>query len=249
MVRILLLHITLSMVLLAAGCGNEPAAAYASRPASNTGMGTHILFEPAVSVDVIYPDGGETLTCKEVIRWNAAHSDPFPFMTASLRIDMYYSGDGGATWAPIALDGDNDGTHLWDVRRIPAGSDYIMRITARDTNGVQGADVSNGKFGITSRIFITDKKGKKWDITHAIEVYGIEPENRYQGIGQFAFRPINDPQILYSGMEGYPNESESIEVVGTYLPNGEARAYPLPMMYYNEVVNDVVGDMPFAAVC
>ena len=121
-------------------------------------------------------------------------------------------------------------------------------MTATDTNGVQGAGVSDNTFGITSKVFITDKKGKKWDITHAIEVYGMEPEGWHQGIGQYAIRPINDPQILRPGEEGYPTGGESFEVVGAYLPNGETRAYPLPKIYYHEVVNDEAGDMPFAAV-
>jgi hypothetical protein len=248
MVRTLLFHITLSMILLAAGCSNEPESVFPSGPSSIAGSGAYSLSEPMITVDVVYPESGETLTYKEVVRWNATHSDSSPFMTASLRIDLHYSGDGGATWVAIALDGDNDGTHLWDVRGIPEGSGYLMRVTATDTNGVEGTDVSDSTFGITSRVFITDKKGKKWDITHAIEVYGMEPEGWHQGIGQYAIRPINDPQILYSGMVGYPADSESFEVVGAYLPNGEARAYPLPMIYYNEVVNDEAGDVPFAAV-
>ncbi len=95
-------------------------------------------------------------------------------------------------------------------------------------------------------IFITDNDGVDWDITHAVFEYGMEARNWRFGLGGFAFSPINNPQIVKPGEPGFPDASESFEVIGTVI-NGQARAYAVSDVAGHEVVNDTIGGVHLAA--
>jgi hypothetical protein len=238
-------HLSLLLItLLCAGCGREEPAHHPLDPDDSRNSAQ---FEPVINVEVTRPSGGEQFSYRELVTWSAVHSDPDPFLTAALKIDLYYTFDGGSTWTSISSNEHNDGTFLWDVREAPANDHVLLRVTATDTNGVQGSGISKA-FSITDRILITDKKGKRWDITHAVETYGMEPEGWQQGIGQYAILPINDPVFLGPGEEGYPSDDDSFLVIGAELSGTNTRAYPIPTIYLHEVVNDRAGGIPIAAV-
>jgi hypothetical protein len=92
-----------------------------------------------------------------------------------------------------------------------------------------------------SGIFITDRTGKQWDVTHARDKYGLQPENFQFGLGQNAIKPILLPKMLSPGDEGYPNENSTMLVMGINL-NNNIRAYPISIMSQYEVADEVFGD-------
>lgn len=91
------------------------------------------------------------------------------------------------------------------------------------------------------KIFIVDRTGKKWDITHAVEEYGFEPEKFQYGLGPNAIKPILKPQMICPGEAGYPEDNDPQTVVGAAL-EGEVRAYPLTVMASHEIADEKFGD-------
>jgi hypothetical protein len=100
---------------------------------------------------------------------------------------------------------------------------------------------------VEERILLTDRTGKQWDITHAVKVYGMQPENFQFGLGPNAIRPINDPAMVSAGQPGYPDDGAAIDVIGTSI-NGDARAYPVQALAGHEVANDAAGGVPIAVI-
>ena len=91
------------------------------------------------------------------------------------------------------------------------------------------------------KVFIIDVTGKSWEVTHAKEMYGMEPHLFQYGLGPYAIRPILDPSILSPGDPGYPKDNDSFLVIGTEIKS-DARAYPLEVMSYIEVVDEKIGN-------
>ena len=54
------------------------------------------------------------------------------------------------------------------------------------------------------QVFITDRTGKLWDVTHA-QKYGLDPSGYEYGLGPYAIRPLNNPLMLTPGDAGYPS--------------------------------------------
>ena len=96
------------------------------------------------------------------------------------------------------------------------------------------------------KIFITDRKGVKWDITHAVNKYGFEPAKFQFGLGENAIRPILNPQFLSPGDQNYPNSNSQTIIIGFKL-NNDVRAYPLSVLDLFEVADDRF-DSTFVAV-
>ncbi|GAB4372943.1 MAG: hypothetical protein Kow0042_16530 [Calditrichia bacterium] len=91
------------------------------------------------------------------------------------------------------------------------------------------------------KIFLIDRTGKQWDITHAVRTYKMDP-NRFQyGLGPFAIRPILQPEFLNPGDPGYPDEDATFLVIGANL-NGVVRAYPISVLNNHEIADDQFGD-------
>ncbi len=90
-------------------------------------------------------------------------------------------------------------------------------------------------------IFITDRTGKRWDITHAVKEYGFEPDGFQFGLGPNAIRPIIGASMICPGEDGYPADNAVTRIMGTSL-NGETRAYPLDVMSYHEVAIERFGE-------
>ncbi len=97
------------------------------------------------------------------------------------------------------------------------------------------------------KIYITDQTGKRWDVTHAVSEYGFDAENFQYGLGPYAIRPINDPEMISPGEPGYPDKNSAETVIGLNI-NGDARAYPIRTMKSHEVANDRVGGKHVAVV-
>ena len=97
------------------------------------------------------------------------------------------------------------------------------------------------------KIFIMDLTGKQWDITHAVNTYGMVQANWGHGLGQYAITPINDPVMLPPGDRGYPADDFFDIVLGVSI-SGDARAYSIIHLTSHEVVNDFVGGSYVAPV-
>jgi hypothetical protein len=199
----------------------------------------------APEVVLLHPNGSETLTDEVTITWNAV--DPDTGETELLAVDLDYSADNGSTWAVIDTDRMNGGAYLWDISGLPDGGDYLVRVTVTDSTGLSDSDRSDARFAIENEIFLTDLTGKRWDITHAVKVYGMRPENFRYGLGPNAIRPITDPEMISPGEPGYPDDTATLDIIGTNIA-GDARAYPVHPLGGHEVVDDVVGGEPVAVI-
>lgn len=97
------------------------------------------------------------------------------------------------------------------------------------------------------KIFITDRTGKKWDVTHAVLNYGFKISNFQYGLGPNAITPINNPDMISPGEPGYPGNNSTEPVIGLSI-EGDDRAYPIRTLSRHEVVNDRVGGKDVAVV-
>lgn len=95
------------------------------------------------------------------------------------------------------------------------------------------------------KIYIVDITNKKWDITHAVEVYNFKAEYFNHGIGPYAITPINNPDMISPGETGYPGSNETMQIIGTTLYNS-TRAYPLNVLTRHEIVNEKFVNNPIA---
>jgi parallel beta-helix repeat protein len=96
------------------------------------------------SIHVTSPNGGEVLKSETTqISWEASDLDG-----DSLTYNLLVSGDGGATWDPVATDLKQT-THNLIVTGFSGGNKYLVKVVASD--GVNTAeDVSDGFFTIAS---------------------------------------------------------------------------------------------------
>ena len=95
------------------------------------------------------------------------------------------------------------------------------------------------------KIYIVDRTNKKWDVTHAVNVYNFNAGSFQFGLGPFAIQPINNPDMISPGESGYPSNSSTSQVIGTFLYN-HTRAYPLDVLSRHEIVNETFSGRPVA---
>ena len=85
---------------------------------------------------------------------------------------------------------------------------------------------------------IRDRTGRAWDVTHARDVYGMNPDYFNYGLGIGAIRSVDDSTVLEEGDPGYPDSDSDIPVFGVNH-NDEQRAYNFVALNRHEVFNDV----------
>ena len=85
---------------------------------------------------------------------------------------------------------------------------------------------------------ISDRTGRMWDVTHARDVYDMNPDYFNYGLGVGAIPSVDNPTILDEGDPGYPDSASSILVFGVDH-NGEQRAYNASDLSRHEVFNDI----------
>lgn len=93
----------------------------------------------------------------------------------------------------------------------------------------------------TGRTYLIDATGKSWEITHAINEYGFEPQHFEFGVGPFAIKPILDPVLICRGEAGYPDDDWERIMIATTIGQ-ESRAYNLTDMIAHEIVDEVFAD-------
>ena len=114
---------------------------------------------------------------------------------------------------------------------------FSCQETSTKSNGEPAEVIFEPDSSDTTKIFIRDKTGKKWDITHAVNKYGFVPKRFQFGLGPFAILPILEPQFLSPEDPGYRSVGENEPVIGVDL-NGIARAYPLSILRGHEIVDE-----------
>lgn len=109
-----------------------------------------------------------------------------------------------------------------------------------------GGDLAGGGTALRSErpIFITDRYGDRFDVTHAIRHYGMRASGFEFGIGKNTIKPLNHPDMVSPGGAGYPAEgsmwNRGPDVIGLALEN-EVRSYPVHELTRHEVVNETIG--------
>ena len=111
-------------------------------------------------------------------------------------------------------------------------------------SGEQGTPLRSGDD--SGKVYITDRTGKQWDVTHAVKNYGFDPYRFQYGLGPYAITPIINPKMIAPGEAGYPPENFTGLVLGVEI-DGDARAYPIQTLSRHEVIDDRVGGQ-FVAV-
>jgi hypothetical protein len=74
------------------------------------------------------PEGGEkvSLGASYTISWRASDAD-----SAKLFYAVSYSGDGGQSWTPLAIDLEQN-SYIWDTYQLPLGNNYKVKVVASD---------------------------------------------------------------------------------------------------------------------
>ena len=104
-----------------------------------------VIADDIPTVNVIYPNGGETLAGNISILWSASDDN-----TTNLNgsIVLEYSPDDGGNWSLIASGLNNTGLYVWDTTVVPDGDQYLVRVSATDEANNTGSDTSNSSFSI-----------------------------------------------------------------------------------------------------
>jgi len=95
--------------------------------------------------------------------------------------------------------------------------------------------------GAAGRIHIRDRLGKYFDITHAVQQYGMQRAGFQHGIGINAFPKLENPAMLEAGDNGYPGRRQrGLDVIAARVGD-DARSYAVDQVVRHEIVNDVIG--------
>lgn len=90
-------------------------------------------------------------------------------------------------------------------------------------------------------IFIRDRRGEHFDITHAVRHYGMARGGFRHGIGKTAFPKLENPGMLLPGQAGFPTgRQRRADVIGIRVAD-DARSYRIDQVVRHEIVNDVIG--------
>jgi parallel beta-helix repeat protein len=184
--------------------------------------------EPPI-VEVVYPDGEETVASEISITWTA-EDDLTPDLNGTILIE--YSNDNGNTWYEIATNLDNTGTHLWDTTEVEDGEEYLIRVNATDEFANTGSDVSDEVFtinnlniqlAINAPSHVTENTSFQVNVTangmpiENAQVEFIDQTKYTDGSGSVTYKaPIVDQDTEYSieaSYEGYISATQTITVL------------------------------------
>ena len=125
-----------------------------------------------------------------------------------------------------------------DIQKLFLSSFVVLIISSAGCEFFSSDDSDQAKvIHRDNKVFIEDRTGKNWDVTHAQAKYGFVPEEFQFGLGPFAIPPILNPQMVEKGQSGYPSDNDNSQVIGTIL-NGDTRAYPLNVLSRHEIADE-----------
>ena len=94
-----------------------------------------------VGLKVLYPNGGEVLNGTITISWTPA----FDSHDHSISYSIFYSFDKGSTWVLLASDISGT-TYVWDTSSLPVGTNYMVKVVAKCSEGLIQEESSDGSF-------------------------------------------------------------------------------------------------------
>lgn len=95
-----------------------------------------VAYETVPRVQVTAPvDAGEVLSGLYLISWSAHDPDGDD---SGLKIDIYFSSDGGNNWELIAAGLANGGSYAWDTTTVQNGDGYMLKVVATDPDALSG---------------------------------------------------------------------------------------------------------------
>ena len=125
---------------------------------------------------------------------------------------------------------------------------FIVTIVVSCTETAENVIVSTPQDTTVDKVVvITDRTGRKWDISYAFNHYKMDPSQFYYGLGPNAITPIQNPKFFNSGDQGRPTNTNNNVVIGVNF-RGEQRAYPLYVSKSHEIVNDDFSGVPVTIV-
>ena len=103
--------------------------------------------------------------------------------------------------------------------------------------------VVEGDFTLREQEFVNGYRLRDWKTNFAKRLVPID-EFQFAGLERDAIRPIDDP--VFRAVSDAPAYMRPFEPVVSLVVDGEARAYPLAILMWHEIVNDIVGGIPVA---
>ena len=100
---------------------------------------SHTLSAPTI----LTPNGGETIVGTYDTTW----TDSVESWGLPVTYDVFYSTDAGGTWIEI-INAYEDTSITWDVRGLPEGDQYLIRVVARGLSSLMTEDVSDSVFTV-----------------------------------------------------------------------------------------------------
>ncbi len=88
------------------------------------------------------------------------------------------------------------------------------------------------------KVIITDITGRDWDISHAVNNYGMKARWFQFGIGIGAIPSVDNPRVLTQSSPDFPDPEHAMEIFGTDI-NEDQRAYARYELARHEIFNDV----------
>ncbi len=107
-----------------------------------------VLEHKLTGLRVTYPNGGETISSQATVTWEMAIDSYGHGITYTI----YISPDGGSTWTQ--LNSVTDVYHIDVGGSFSSGSDYLLKVVALCTGGLQIEDFSDAPFTISSSSWV-----------------------------------------------------------------------------------------------
>jgi hypothetical protein len=88
-------------------------------------------------VQLVYPNGGETLSDVVTVQWSATDAS-----SPILKIYVYLSDDNGVTWNRIAQIFEDISEYHWDTTKVPDGR-YVLKVVVEDRDHLLAFDTTD----------------------------------------------------------------------------------------------------------
>ena len=105
---------------------------------------THVHLLPLI---VIFPNGGTTLNGIISIQW----APTMDHWGHQITYTVYYSNDSGSTWIFLASD-LNSTSYQWDTTTVDDGTEYLIKVVGRCSEGLIVEDISDKTFMIQNDV-------------------------------------------------------------------------------------------------
>lgn len=127
-------------------------------------------YHPIVKLD--FPNGDEGIMfvpgVTYTIKWRSSDRDT---KKTDLKIELSYSADSGKIWNVIATDETDDGRYDWDTTGLADGSNYQVKVIAKDPTNLIGFDTSDYDITFSS----TPAELPDWSGGFNSKVNGVRP--------------------------------------------------------------------------